>query len=163
MSSSSLSDLVRQVAAEHPNAHPHKIAILVAELVPDELLRDYLASVLERVVADVLRANRNAALNSKQGRSPKVEQRRSWWQRILRERVHVGDSVWKPLGECGVSDFDFCISERGRSCGTVWPCAVVVAHRADSDKCVKCGCAGFRLVDGLCDGCHEADVFDPGG
>lgn len=50
-----------------------------------------------------------------------------------------------------------------RSCGTVWPCAVVVAHRADSDKCVKCGCAGFRLVDGLCDGCHEADVFDPGG
>lgn len=62
MSSSSLSDLVRQVAAEHPNAHPHKIAILVAELVPDELLRDYLASVLERVVADVLRANRNAAL-----------------------------------------------------------------------------------------------------
>lgn len=119
MSSSSLSDLVRQVAAEHPNAHPHKIAILVAELVPDELLRDYLASVLERVVADVLRANRNAALNSKQGRSPKVEQRRSWWQRILRERVHVGESVWKPLGECGVADFDFCISEREDQIGAL--------------------------------------------
>lgn len=119
MSSSSLSDLVRQVAAEHPNAHPHKIAILVAELVPEELLRDYLASVLERVVADVLRANRNAALNSKQGRSPKVEQRRSWWQRILRERVHVGDSVWKPLGECGIADFDFCIAEREDQIGAL--------------------------------------------
>lgn len=137
MSSSSLSDLVRQVAAEHPNAHPHKIAILVAELVPDELLRDYLASVLERVVADVLRANRNAALNSKQGRSPKVEQRRSWWQRILRERVHVGDSVWKPLGECGVSDFDFCISEREDQIGALQE--QIAKYRAIRDAMIAHG------------------------
>jgi len=137
LSSSSLSDLVRQVAAEHPNAHPHKIAILVAELVPDELLRDYLASVLERVVADVLRANRNAALNSKQGRSPKVEQRRSWWQRILRERVHVGDSVWKPLGECGVSDFDFCIAEREDQIGALQE--QIAKYRAIRDAMIAHG------------------------
>jgi ribosomal protein L37E len=26
--------------------------------------------------------------------------------------------------------------------------------------CRRCGCEGFRLGDGLCDGCHESAVFD---
>lgn len=112
MSGNSLAALIRDVVAEHPNAHPHKIARVVAERTePDDLYNFYVAS-LERMVAERIRVDRNATMNSKQGRSPKVEQRKSWWARMLRERVHVGDSTWKALGDCGVDDLDFCINER---------------------------------------------------
>lgn len=112
MSRNSLTALIREVSAEHANAHPHKIARLVAERTEPDDVQDFYITALERMVADIIRADRNHTMNSKAGRSPKVEQRRNWWARMLSERVSVGDSTWKPLGQCTVDDLDFCITER---------------------------------------------------
>jgi len=104
---------------EHPNAHPHKLARLVAERTPDENLNDFYVTALERIVTDQIRFDRNSTMNSKQGRSAKLEQRRSWWARMLREKVHVGESKWIALGDCGVGDLDFCIGERREQVGAL--------------------------------------------
>lgn len=112
MTTTTLAVLIGEVIAEHADAHPHKIARLVAECTSPDDVHDFYVQALERMVTDMVRKSRNSALASPQGRSPKVEQRRSWWARILRERVHVGESKWKPLGECTVGDLDFCIEER---------------------------------------------------
>lgn len=115
----SLTTLIRSVADEYPDAHPHKIARLVAERTDSADLQEFYAAALEPLVVDRLRQDRNATLNSKQGRSAKVERRRSWWARVLRERVHVGESKWKPLGDCTVDDLDFCIDERRHQIGAL--------------------------------------------
>lgn len=112
MTTNTLAALIGEVMAEHADAHPHKIARLVAERTSPDDVHDFYVAALERMVTDMVRGHRNRSLNSPQGRSPKVEQRRSWWARVLRERVHVGESTWKPLGECTVGDLDFCIEER---------------------------------------------------
>jgi hypothetical protein len=107
------------VVLEHPDAHAHKIARLVADGTQPESLHDFYVTALEPLVADRLRLDRNSTMNSKQGRSPKLEQRRSWWARMLRERVHVGEAKWMPLGDCGVTELDFCISERNDQVGAL--------------------------------------------
>ena len=108
----SLTDLIRDVAADFPDAHPHKLARLVAERTEADEMFDFYVTALERLVSDRIRSDRNASLNSKQGRSPKVEERRNWWARILRERVYVGEAQYKALGDCTVDDLIFCIGER---------------------------------------------------
>lgn len=112
MSSTSLTALIREVVADSPDAPPSKVAQVVAERTDAEHLHTFYTAALERIVSDVIRENRNATLNSKKGRSAKLEERRSWWARLLRERVHVGDSTYKAIGECTAEDFDFCINER---------------------------------------------------
>lgn len=104
--------LVRTVMAEFPDATPHKLAQLVAERTDPVDLCNFYATALESYVADRVRLSRNTTLNSKQGRSAKQEQRREWWAQMLVEKVHIGSGVWKPLGQCGVDDLDFCIAER---------------------------------------------------
>lgn len=37
---------------------------------------------------------------------------REWWQRSLRDRIHVGQSNWKPLGDCTYDDIVFAAEER---------------------------------------------------
>lgn len=113
----SLFSLVREIIAEFPTAHPHKLARLVVERTPEGNLEEYYLTALERVVGDVLRSSRNATMNSKQSRSAKTEQRRGWWAQMLTERVHVGESKWKPLGQCSADDLQFCISERQEQIG----------------------------------------------
>ena len=114
-----LNSLIREVASEFPDAHPHKLAKLVAERTEPELMFDFYVVALERLVADRIRLDRNATMNSGKSRSPKLEERRTWWARMLAERVHVGDSKWKPLGDCTVDDIDFCISERNDQVGAL--------------------------------------------
>ena len=114
-----LTALIRSVADENPDAHPHKIARLVAERTDPEELHGFYVVALDGLVADRIRCDRNATLNSRDCRSPKVERRRNWWARTLRERVHVGGSQWKPLGDCTVDDLDFCIDERRQQIGAL--------------------------------------------
>lgn len=45
-------------------------------------------------------------------RSAKVAGIRDWWTEMLAARVHVGESRWKPLGECGVKELEFAERER---------------------------------------------------
>ena len=119
MSRSSLTALIREVAAGHPDLPPDKIAQLVADQTPPADVRDFYILALGSLVMDCIRMDRNATMNSKRSRSPKLEQRRSWWARMLRERVHVGASTWKPLGDCGADDLDFCINERREQVGAL--------------------------------------------
>ena len=107
-----ISGLSRQVRAEHPNDHPHKIAALMADLIEPNDVHRVLAYLFVAYVNDGIRLDRNAALNSKKGRSPKLEERRNWWRRILDQRVHIGESKFKPLSACTVDDLIFCIGER---------------------------------------------------
>jgi hypothetical protein len=119
MSSLNLTALIREVASEHPDLPAAKIAQLVADRTEQDDLRDFYIVALGSLVVDRIRLDRNCIMNSKQGRSPKVEQRRSWWAGMLRQRVHVGDATWKPLGECGLDDLEFCITERHDQIGAL--------------------------------------------
>ena len=107
-----LNDLVREISAEFPDAHPHKLARLVAERTEADDLFDFYVTALERLVGDRIRSERNATLNSRKARSPKLEERRNWWARVLQERVHIGESRYKTLGDCTIDDLLFCITER---------------------------------------------------
>lgn len=115
----SLNDLIREVASEHPNSHPHKLARLVAERTDTDNIFDYYVSALERLVSDQIRSSRNATLNSSKGRSPKLEERRSWWARALQERIYVGESRYKTLADCTIEDLLFCITERRDQIGAL--------------------------------------------
>lgn len=116
---STLSDLIRDVTAEHPNSHPHKLARLVAERTDETDLFEFYVTALERLVSDQIRSSRNATLNSSKGRSAKLEERRSWWSRVLRERIYVGDSTYKILADCTTADLTFCITERRDQIGAL--------------------------------------------
>lgn len=119
MSKTNLNALIREVVTENPEAQASKLAHMVAERTELDDLRLFYATALEPLVHDVIRQSRNRAMNSPQGRSPKVEERRSWWTRLLAQRVHVGESRWKPLGDCGVDDLEFCIGERRDQVGAL--------------------------------------------
>jgi hypothetical protein len=107
-----LHNLVRNTIANHPKDTSQKIARIVAELTtPDDLERFYITA-LEALVADQIRIHRNTTLNSRAGKSAKLDQRRKWWARVVRERVHVGEHRYKPIGDCTVDDLAFCIAER---------------------------------------------------
>ena len=107
-----VSALSRRVRAEYPNEHPHKIAALMADLIEPADVHRVLAHLFVAFVNDGIRTDRNAALNSPSGRSPKLDRRAAWWRRVLEQRVHVGESKFKPLADCTVDDLIFCIGER---------------------------------------------------
>ena len=107
-----VSALSREVRADYPDEHPSKIAALMADRVEPQDVSDVLAYLFVGYVHDCIRSDRNAALNSKKGRSPKLEERASWWRRVLDQRVHVGESTFKSLSDCTVDDLIFCIGER---------------------------------------------------
>jgi len=114
-----LNNLIREVSTEFPESHPHKLARLVAERTdPDEMFECYV-SALERLVADRIRCDRNMTLNSKKGRSPKIEERRNWWKRVMGERLYVGNATYKALGDCTIDNLLFCISERRDQIGAL--------------------------------------------
>lgn len=107
------------MALGHPDLPPDKIAQLVADQTPAADVRDFYIIALETLVMDQIRSRRNSTMNSKDSHSPKVDRRKSWWARMLRERVHVGNSEWKTLGACGVGDLDYCIGERRDQIGAL--------------------------------------------
>lgn len=119
MSTLSLTALIREVVTENPEAQARKLAQMVAERTSVDDLRDFYAFALEPMVQDQIRQDRNTTMNSKQGRSAKLEQRRSWWARMCAQRVHVGESTWKALGDCGADDLEFCINERREQVGAL--------------------------------------------
>jgi len=118
--SASLTAMIRDIAEANPNAHPHKIARLVAEATDTDDVFEFYVIALERLVSDRIRVDRNAALNNKSGRSPKREERASWWARVLKERVYVGDGRYKTLGDCTDEDLSFCIEERHDQIGRLY-------------------------------------------
>jgi hypothetical protein len=118
VSTHSLTALIREVVSENPEAPARKLASIVAERTNADDLRDFYATAIEPMVTDQIRRDRNNTLNSKKGRSAKLEQRRSWWERVCAQRVNVGDA-WKALGDCDSDDLEFCISERRGQVGAL--------------------------------------------
>ncbi|MFL0172470.1 hypothetical protein [Mycobacterium sp. SMC-13] len=108
--------LVRQVIADHPGASVRELAEYVEKLTPKELVTDFYVEVLSCFVADVLRGDRNRALDgvtnpTGKNKSPKLEQRRKWWADLLASRVAVAGKSMR-LGDCTVDDLQLCIDER---------------------------------------------------
>lgn len=109
--------VIREAAADHPDAPMRELARHVLKLLPADTRDDAIEIAIAAYVADTLRADRCDALNTAfrphrtPARSPKVQERADWWQTLLDSRVSVGDA-WKALGDCTVADLRYCIAER---------------------------------------------------
>ena len=104
---------IKETIAAHPDADPHEIASETAATVPTEELRACLSEALVDLARITLGAHRRGAMDNAVGpaRSPKVEERASWWAKMLAERVYVGDE-WKTLGQCTYDDLGEVIGAR---------------------------------------------------
>jgi hypothetical protein len=92
---------------------PRKIAALVADEIPEDLKHRVLVDALVANVRGMLGRQRNEAVtNALRPRSAKVIGIRDWWAEMLASAVHVGDSTWKPLGECNDADLAYAEAER---------------------------------------------------
>jgi hypothetical protein len=113
---------------------PREIAEKAAAMIPPAEQFRILVDALVGDVRTVMTVRRNAALSNAFKPEPagpvvggsiqvspkrndyrpskKVAGIRDWWADLLRERVHVGDQVWLPLGQCGVRELEF--AERTR-------------------------------------------------
>jgi hypothetical protein len=118
--SSELNTLIRSVAGDHPRADMRELARFVAKMTPPESVTDFYTEALADRVRILLGNDRRDIFDGpdvrpegkSSNRSPKVEQRRSWWADLLASRVHIGKTQWLQLGECGVDELTFCIEER---------------------------------------------------
>lgn len=134
---SDLTDLIRAVTAKMPGAQPEEIAAAVAKRTPKAKLLARYTEALRPMVVDILRLDRNIALNAALGEEPvpestakhskpaeptprrkptpsrKTARARSWWQSmkdadVFTERGHVR------LGSCGRDDLKYLIADRQR-------------------------------------------------
>lgn len=125
--SAELRSLIRKHAAALPDADPREIAKHVAADTRRADLPGFFEEVLSGYVAGFLRGSRNSMLDkvgepwtpsppSSKPRpanaSPKLRDIRDGFARLCSERVHIGHSQWKTLGECGLAELNFCIAER---------------------------------------------------
>lgn len=112
--------LMRQVINDHPDAAPRELAEIAAKLTDQQKILEFYTDALVAVARELLREERNAALSgvangeptATPNRSAKLRDRRSWWQRMLDSRVHVGSGRWKRLADCTVEDLRYIINER---------------------------------------------------
>lgn len=135
MTNSGLRDFIRTVIAELPEGQPEDIAAEVAARTPEELRFTWYAEALRRVVADVMRNDRNFALNAALADEPapeldnalsnsepsrraptpskKTARARSWWASMKDSRVRVERGHVR-LGSCGRDDLKYLIANRNR-------------------------------------------------
>ena len=112
----SLRHAIREVAATLSLNNPHEIADKVIESTTAQQRKDWLAEILPSFVADVLRNDRNDALNASSGskasaRSAKVAGVRDWWAAFLAARISV-NGHWKAVGDLSADDLQVVVAER---------------------------------------------------
>jgi hypothetical protein len=112
MSAYDIRAAVRAVMDETDLTSPEEIAAKVAESVPAKSLRAVLATVLRDYVRIELGRDRSPVLRPAPTGSAKVRAYREYAQRWLRERVFVGDSGWKLLGDCTYENLRYLEQER---------------------------------------------------
>jgi hypothetical protein len=129
---STLTDLIREVAEERPEAQPEEIAAEVAKRTPSEQLVKFYAEALRPLVLSILgyerRTAMDEALNAQpvtekpkrrgRSRSKKAERTASWWTEMKNSRVHTERGHVR-LGSCTRADLEFCIAARRRHIDTV--------------------------------------------
>ena len=107
--------LIVEALDDHRLADPRDIAERVAANTPDDVMRSHFAAVLVGEVRSVISSRRTRAVsNALAPKSRKVAGIRDWWAEMLASRVHVGDSKWVTLGECGAKELRFAADERRR-------------------------------------------------
>lgn len=131
--SSELSGLVRAVAADYPEADPRELARHLAKETPPRQVMDFYVEALVPIVRHALIDERSAAMSNAlsprpSGRSAKLAEIRDWWAEMLAARVHVGESRWMCLGDCGVDELQFCVAER------MWTVERIEAQIAQYDR-----------------------------
>ncbi|WP_280465990.1 hypothetical protein [Nocardia brasiliensis] len=129
--------LVIQVLEETGLSDPREIAEKVASMIPAEQQRRMLVDALVGQVRLEMGQQRNNALTNvftpaatprpapaiggsiqtapkypPVNRSAKVAGIRDWWADMLTSRIHVGDSRWMQLGQCGMRELEFAEHER---------------------------------------------------
>lgn len=116
--SENITHRIRAVLAESEATSPDAIAeqVLSGSSAADR--KEWLAQVLPRFVADVMRSDRNTALNhsANPGRrtpsaSAKVAGVRDWWTKFLESRISVG-AEWKSVGDLTAEDLSAVVAER---------------------------------------------------
>lgn len=110
--------IVREVLAQTEEADPGVIAGMVVGRIAkkdrDAALSQAMRLFVRQVISETRVGNRpsNVTPIHRTGQSAKVAAIRDGWQRRLRDRVHVGASLWKQLGDCTYDDLLAAANER---------------------------------------------------
>lgn len=104
---------------------PHEIAEKVFPSIPaselpalaERLLASYVREYLhDRRAANPLlsgtRATAAPAMRQAPQPSAKLAQRRTYMRAWLRDQIHIGNSKWRPVGECGRDELLYAAQER---------------------------------------------------
>ncbi|ATW60828.1 hypothetical protein SEA_BENTHERDUNTHAT_58 [Gordonia phage BENtherdunthat] len=116
--SENITTRIRSVLAESEAADPAVVAEEVLAGASAAERKAWLSQILPRFVADVMRSERNTALNhsARPGRrmpsaSAKVAGVRDWWTKFLEARISVGED-WKSVGDLTAEDLSTVVAER---------------------------------------------------
>ena len=118
MTAFNLRQTVRDMLTESDVADPGRIAEMVmVRIAPDDhatALSQALRLFVRQVISETRTGNAptNVTPILSRGRSWKATGIRDGWQRRLNDRIHVGDSDWKLLGDCTYDDLIAAASER---------------------------------------------------
>lgn len=111
----SLRALIREVGRTSLVADPGLLADDVYRRIPAEDRDAALQQALRQSVRQVMSEERmqtQITAPSSPGTSAKVQGIRDHWQRALRDRLNVGEGVWKFLADCTAEDLIFAAEQR---------------------------------------------------
>lgn len=110
-----LRHLVREVLSATNEADPGVLAGMVVARIDstnrDAALSQAMRLFVRQVISETRVGNKPSNVTPIH-RSAKVSAIRDGWQRRLRDRVHVGGSTWKQLGDCTYDDLTAAAMER---------------------------------------------------
>lgn len=140
---------VCDVLAATDEADPGVIAGMVTAQIGQEqrdaALTQAMRLFVRQMISETRAANRPAnvlPISRRTNRSAKVTAIRDGWQRRLRDRVHVGETEWKMLGDCTYADLVFVASERQKMADRNQ--ARAREYRAMADAVADAGVETFR-------------------
>ncbi|MCZ9634682.1 hypothetical protein [Rhodococcus sp. BH5] len=133
--------LIREAIADTKLADPREIAAIVADRTPEDEVRGFYAKMLVQEVRGFLSAERRnvfsqakdeptvgkSGMKALSGARTRATVARDWWAEFTATKVHVGDQVWKELGDCTFADLRTLHDERASHADRV----LQEAHRFD--------------------------------
>lgn len=116
--SENITTRIRAVLAESDAVDPAAVAEEVLSGASAADRKAWLGQMLPSYVADVMRSERNTALNHSArparrmpSASAKVAGVRDWWTKFLEARISVGEQ-WKSVGDLTAEDLSTVVAER---------------------------------------------------
>lgn len=110
---------IRAILDDTSETDPGVVADRVSGDLTDGEVRPALAETMRALVRDVIREDRRLADAATEQPTPGQGRSRARavaeaWRAHLRDRVFVGDGVWRLLGDCSPEDVAFLVSDRRR-------------------------------------------------